>query len=446
MRINQQHLTCIFHSQAQTSLVRSPIKIRPLELAVEWDLPESSIYEAIAKLKELRLIEIEQAEIVIRWCDPPEGDSFKIPALLATPKNNGFNDPSVSNQSLSHSQQATDFWESRNDSGKSETILESQNDFWDLRNDSGKSEIKDTEALQENSSDCAYTIQTFKTPHTFLNSTGTEKISEEEKEETDQRISLESVGQIIQSKVQLLMQPTDLTKDQSSAPPPDPVEKISASLDPHPTARMEQQFQRGGQLPPWRTGSSPNDLNPEFVEWIRQWLCTIPPERDRSRGDAIAYIRKQEHTGDNAVLEARAQEWLVTAQKARDNQKQQQMMIHRVVLSEKPLLPDDQEETRANLRRINELIQQNRRQRSTQPLEPSMASPSDSSLTEAQIDCDQRDCVDLLSRISIQRRRLGWDIDQIRQWFIRTFGQTSDRLDDEQLLDAVISLEGLALT
>jgi hypothetical protein len=41
---------------------------------------------------------------------------------------------------------------------------------------------------------------------------------------------------------------------------------------------------------------------------------------------------------------------------------------------------------------------------------------------------------------------LGWDLKQIRQWFLDTFGQTSDRLDDEQLLDAVISLEGLAPT
>lgn len=71
---------------------------------------------------------------------------------------------------------------------------------------------------------------------------------------------------------------------------------------------MERKFGNQGRVPIWRTGLGPNGIKPEFVEWIRKWLNSIPPERDRSKGDAIAYILKQERAGNTDVLEARAEE------------------------------------------------------------------------------------------------------------------------------------------
>jgi hypothetical protein len=44
-----------------------PIKIRVKEFAMHWGVPESSIYECIAKLKELESINIQTKEIVISW-------------------------------------------------------------------------------------------------------------------------------------------------------------------------------------------------------------------------------------------------------------------------------------------------------------------------------------------------------------------------------------------
>jgi hypothetical protein len=73
------------------------LKIKPLELAIEWDIPESSIHEAIGKLKEAEVIDIDQAEITIRW--------------------------------TGHSQQAALFWEFRISSEKSESIPRIQNRF-----------------------------------------------------------------------------------------------------------------------------------------------------------------------------------------------------------------------------------------------------------------------------------------------------------------------------
>jgi hypothetical protein len=91
-----------------------PIKVQPLEMAIEWDIPESSIYEAIGKLKEADVIAVDKAEILIRW---------------------------------SHSQQAPCFWESRNDSENSETILKTQNEFRESRIVSEKPEKQQSPKL-----------------------------------------------------------------------------------------------------------------------------------------------------------------------------------------------------------------------------------------------------------------------------------------------------------
>ncbi len=48
-----------------------PIRISPKKLAKRWDIPEASVYKAIAKLKELGVISIEQGEVVIKFNTPP---------------------------------------------------------------------------------------------------------------------------------------------------------------------------------------------------------------------------------------------------------------------------------------------------------------------------------------------------------------------------------------
>jgi hypothetical protein len=44
-----------------------PLKIKVKEFALRWNVPESSIYECIAKLKELESISIHTKEIVVSW-------------------------------------------------------------------------------------------------------------------------------------------------------------------------------------------------------------------------------------------------------------------------------------------------------------------------------------------------------------------------------------------
>ncbi|MBD2770684.1 hypothetical protein [Iningainema tapete] len=112
-----------------------PLKVNPLTFSLEWDVPESSVYEAIAKLKDQQLVEIEKAEFIIRWkSHSQEGE------LSDNPES---------------------FQESRMDSGKSESILESQNGFWKTRMDSGKSENENSEALCNGTSGSPHTISDY---------------------------------------------------------------------------------------------------------------------------------------------------------------------------------------------------------------------------------------------------------------------------------------------
>jgi len=112
-----------------------PVKINPLELAIEWEIPESSVYEAIAKLKEAEVIRINEAEIVITW--------------------------SINSQQEPPSDNSESFQDSRMDSEIPECILENQNQFQDSRMNSKISENQSSEPLQHKDSSAPHTIQTY---------------------------------------------------------------------------------------------------------------------------------------------------------------------------------------------------------------------------------------------------------------------------------------------
>ena len=47
-----------------------PIQVIPKEFALRWKIPESSVYKAIAKLKELGILNIKSGKLVIDWVKP----------------------------------------------------------------------------------------------------------------------------------------------------------------------------------------------------------------------------------------------------------------------------------------------------------------------------------------------------------------------------------------
>ncbi|MCL6753652.1 hypothetical protein KBT16_22855 [Nostoc sp. CCCryo 231-06] len=119
-----------------------PLRIKPLELSVEWDISESSVYEAIAKLKASELISIDQAEIIIRWQNDSQQDSHSDNPESVTESQNEFRD-------------------SRIDSEIPEYVTENQNGFRDSRIDSEIPENRQLEPLPDKDSKSPHTIHTY---------------------------------------------------------------------------------------------------------------------------------------------------------------------------------------------------------------------------------------------------------------------------------------------
>lgn len=94
-----------------------PIEILPKEFALRWSIPESSVYEAIAKLKEAGAIEIKYGKVIIQWINSQENEN------IDSQQNNLSGNPE-SAQPI------------RIDSGFSETSLDSQKEFRNPRNNS----------------------------------------------------------------------------------------------------------------------------------------------------------------------------------------------------------------------------------------------------------------------------------------------------------------------
>jgi hypothetical protein len=56
-----------------------PVEVIPKEFALRWQIPEVSVYKAIAKLKELGLIKIKSGKLVIDWVIKADIEQLSIP-------------------------------------------------------------------------------------------------------------------------------------------------------------------------------------------------------------------------------------------------------------------------------------------------------------------------------------------------------------------------------
>ena len=100
-----------------------PIVVIPKEFALRWQIPESSVYEAIAKLKENHAINIRSGRVTLEWAsdDSQQASNSEIP----------------------------------------EKILKSQKKFWNPRKNSGIPENRNSKPAQCKDSSNLQTIQTY---------------------------------------------------------------------------------------------------------------------------------------------------------------------------------------------------------------------------------------------------------------------------------------------
>ena len=149
-----------------------PIEVNPKEFSLAWNIPESSVYEAIGKLKKLGILLIKKGKVIIEWVK----EKISIP---------------VENVSQEHNSQLPEILRnSRTNSEIPEKILRSQKNLRDPIINSENSENRSSETLPELDSNSPQTIQTKKTSSYVSNyETHTqEKVLQDKKKENGQEV------------------------------------------------------------------------------------------------------------------------------------------------------------------------------------------------------------------------------------------------------------------
>lgn len=116
-----------------------PIEIFPKEFALRWQMPESSVYEAIAKLKEINAIEIKYGKVVIEWKNNNAESTESIDMKGHSQQDSQQENQDSQQDALSGNSEFCQSAESKV-SEISNKILDSQKEERIVRKDSGSSE------------------------------------------------------------------------------------------------------------------------------------------------------------------------------------------------------------------------------------------------------------------------------------------------------------------
>ena len=116
-----------------------PIELIPKEFAITWSIPESSVYEAIGKLKQKKIIDVKTGKVTLSW---------------------------VGHENSEVSQDSQQLANSVTDSEITEPIMESQNEFSESRINPETSETQSPEPLPDSTCNSSQTIQNIQTIQT----------------------------------------------------------------------------------------------------------------------------------------------------------------------------------------------------------------------------------------------------------------------------------------
>jgi hypothetical protein len=119
-----------------------PVEIIPKEFALRWAIPESSVYEAIGKLKKLGVLLVKRGKVIIEWVV------------------NSFSNSPVHLQQAQITDNPEQLWDSRINSEIPESILRSQNNLPDPRINSEISENRGSKPASTGNSSSLQTYQT----------------------------------------------------------------------------------------------------------------------------------------------------------------------------------------------------------------------------------------------------------------------------------------------
>jgi hypothetical protein len=128
-----------------------PVQIIPKEFALRWRMPESSVYSAIARLKELGILNIKSGKLVIDWVKPEKQQRTC---------------PHVTEEELENIAVVNDNSAQKSDSQIREKIIRSEKKLSDPRIDSQILENQPLEPLSDIASGIPQTLQSIQTNQT----------------------------------------------------------------------------------------------------------------------------------------------------------------------------------------------------------------------------------------------------------------------------------------
>ncbi len=161
-----------------------PVEIIPKEFALRWRIPESSVYKAIAKLKELGILNIKSGKLVIDWIIKPDNKPANV-------------EPEPVTEAIA----VNDFSHPAENYQIQQKIIRSDNSFSHSAKNSPIRENRGLKPLSDIGSETLQTIQTFQTNQTQVEGDATSQ-SQEVKEEKKLVSNDESVGQSTRDVVQ----------------------------------------------------------------------------------------------------------------------------------------------------------------------------------------------------------------------------------------------------
>ena len=207
-----------------------PVQIIPKEFALRWKIPEKSVYRAIARLKELGILNIKSGKLVVEWNKPEEEEPTE------EVKEVTVNETQPSRFSEVRTQ--TD------DSQSCEKILRVEKKFSELRKNSQSCENQGLKPLSDIAYSIPQTLQTVQTNQTKRrkekksNQEAVQKIVQESTTETESELTTselttdiqnESVGQtnakVVQEKTKIIS-PSKSSAEKDVAIPNDLRERL----------------------------------------------------------------------------------------------------------------------------------------------------------------------------------------------------------------------------
>ena len=150
-----------------------PVQIVPKEFALRWQIPEVSVYKAIAKLKELRVLIIKTGKLVIDWVikSDEKGSKLELEQVTETSEGEKFSEPKENYQIR-------------------EKIIKSDNPLSDRKENYQIRENRGLKPLSDISSSISQTSKTIQTNQTRG---GQEKTFSQEEEQPKKEVVQETV-------------------------------------------------------------------------------------------------------------------------------------------------------------------------------------------------------------------------------------------------------------